>query len=212
MNIENIASELKKCELFSHLEIEELISLVRISSPISFEKKQIIISQDEVGDSAYLITEGIGKIYRLTPNGKEVPLGTISTSQIVGEMALIDDLPRSANVEAITEISALKILKDRFHKLILGNPNIALKLLKTLSLRIRAQDEKLLTLYDSDLLTRTLATLQLLAKAYRSERIPLTHDQLASLVGVTRPRLTEALHSLELQNIVKLANHTIEII
>ena len=53
MNIENIASELKKCELFSHLEIEELISLAKISSPISFEKKQIIINQDEVGLSNF---------------------------------------------------------------------------------------------------------------------------------------------------------------
>ena len=127
-------------------------------------------------------------------------------------MALIDDLPRSAYVEAITTMSVLKIPKNDFQKLILANPAIALKLLRTLSIRIRTQDEKIITIYDSDLPNRTISNLLLLSNAYKSKVIPLTHDQLASLVGVTRPRLTEALHSLELQNIVKLANHTIEII
>ena len=212
MDIGKILSHLKNCDLFSQLEDGELIGIAKISHPMVIEKNQVIISQDEVGDCAYLIIEGVGKIYRLTQNGKEVPLGTVSTNQIVGEMALIDDLPRSAYVESITTISVLRIQKIDFQKLILANPAIALKLLRTLSMRIRAQDEKFLTMYDSDLPTRTMSHLMMLAKAYKSDVIPLTHEQLASLVGVTRPRLTEALHSLELQNIVKLVNHSIEII
>jgi CRP-like cAMP-binding protein len=71
------------------------------------------------------------------PDKAELDLGTVGPGNVLGEMSLLDDLPRSANVTAVSEVTALLLPVWEFRTTLRNHPDIALRLLSTLSRRLR---------------------------------------------------------------------------
>lgn len=187
---------LQQSSLFTEFTRSELEEIVTGTEVVLLSPKTIFITQGANADGAYVIDSGSIKIYTLTDEGKEIPINILSHGDIVGEMALIDGQTRSANAETITEVRMLKIPTQNFQTSLLHNPKLALKLLSTLSGKIRELDANITAVYSQNAAAHTLEVLKTLSQAYQTNEIPLTHEELAKLVGITRPRLTEALHSL----------------
>ncbi len=195
--------------LFKGLPQNEIEAITRVASQKTIKSKTVFIQQGEHSEAAYFILEGSVNVYRTNENGEEVSLAVLGAGDVVGEMALIDHGPRSAYVRAITDISVLILTSYDFRAMLKKNPNTAIHLLSSLSKRIRETDQHVEDLLTQNLITRTENILQVLKRYFPNEEITLTHEELASIIGATRARITEVLNLLQEQNKITLSHRKI---
>ena len=101
----------------------------------TFQKGEIIFSEFELGDTFYLIQSGRVQLVKLVGE-IERTLDILQPSEMFGEMAILENSPRSATALALDEVKVLEFNSQNFEILLLGNPQIALKLLKMFCKRI----------------------------------------------------------------------------
>ncbi len=137
--IENI----RNVHLFSTLRDEELEVISRIMQVKEFQKGQVIFQEGETGDALYVVLQGLVKVSLFDEEGKEYILDFIGKDGFFGELSLIDELPRSAYVTGVENSQFLVIKRQDFMRLLQENPTITISILKTLSKRLRAADERI---------------------------------------------------------------------
>lgn len=129
---------LARVELFSSLDKKELQVLAGSCQERKYSAGSTLIKQGDSGVGLYVITSGHGKITLANnPDRAEFEVGTFGPGSVIGEMALLDDLPRSATVTALEDVTALLLPIWEFRTTIRNHPEIALKLLAVLSKRLR---------------------------------------------------------------------------
>jgi len=156
-----------------------------------------------------VIASGRVKVCVSSSGGKELILATLGPGQFFGEMALLDDAPRSATVVAQLPSSTYRIRRQDFDQLLESHPSIARKLLRELSLRLRranAQMESLVTLDVVGRLARFFIDLarqhgQLLGNGWVAVRRP-THQDIANSIGTSRETVTRLINDLEQRGLV----------
>jgi CRP/FNR family transcriptional regulator, cyclic AMP receptor protein len=119
----------------------------------TFPKGSVIFSEFEPGDCFYLIQTGRVQLIKIV-NGFEKNLDILQPSEIFGEMAILENTPRSATAIAYDNVKALEFNKANFEVLMMGNPAIAMKLLKTFVKRIYAQKRRFMILTIPDKMAR----------------------------------------------------------
>lgn len=119
----------------------------------TFPKGSVIFSEFEPGDCFYLIQSGRVQLIKIV-NGVEKNLDILQPSEIFGEMAILENSPRSATAIAYDNVKALEFNKANFEVLMMGNPAIAMKLLKTFVKRIFAQKRRFMVLTIQDKMAR----------------------------------------------------------
>ncbi len=114
-----------------------------------FQKGEIIFSEFEPGDAFYLIQSGRVQLVKVIGD-IEKTLDILQPSEMFGEMAILEDSPRSATAIALDQVKVLEFNRANFEVLMMGNPQIALKLLKLFTKRIYDQKRRfmILTLED----------------------------------------------------------------
>jgi len=200
---------LGKSSLFAELEPGELEALSRAAERREFVRDEVIFAVNEAGDGLYVIAGGRVKVCVSSSGGKELILATLGPGQFFGEMALLDDAPRSASVVAQLPTLAYRIKRDEFEKLLEQHPGIARKLLRELSLRLRrsnAQMESLATLDVVGRLARYFISLakqhgQILGNGWVAVRRP-THQDIANSIGTSRETVTRLINDLEQRGLV----------
>ncbi|MBI4164620.1 MAG: HEAT repeat domain-containing protein [Acidobacteria bacterium] len=130
---------LKSAPLFSALEGEELAALADIAIESTFAPSEIIFEENQEPHHIYLILQGKVEVFRHV-DGRERPLAHLGEKECFGEMAILDNLPRSASVRAQEATTVLKIDRDSFFELIMERPQIAFSIFKILSGRLRHQN------------------------------------------------------------------------
>ena len=142
---------LSQVYLFRELTPSEMDVLISISKEKRAKKDEIIFREGDTGDAFYLIVSGSVRISTIVPGVGEEALTILREGEYFGEMALIDDAPRSASAIANDDTILLLIEKDNFQKLLEQETGIAYKLLwvftKTLSARLRKTDEQLKSIF-----------------------------------------------------------------
>ena len=127
-------SFLKEVALFKDIPANHLTALVPICEEVAVCEGEVLFRAGEPGDSLYLVREGtVGVIV----GDGEVEVAKLGPGECVGEMALIDDAPRSATAVVKEDGSLLRIAADVFSDLLHSEPEIALGLLRTLVGRLR---------------------------------------------------------------------------
>ena len=94
---------LKRFNFFTCLSQSEMVDFSRITIEKRFSKKEMIFLPGDKGDKVYLQKSGVVKLSKYSDHGKEVILSMVNPGEIFGEMALIDDSPRSADAMAKTD-------------------------------------------------------------------------------------------------------------
>jgi len=138
---------LKKVPLFESLSAPELEKIEKISIMEAFARDAVIFKEGDPGDRCYVITNGDVRISKFIPNIGEEALAVLKAGDYFGEMALIDNYPRSAHAIANTDVAVLAINKTDLDKMLIMDRELGYKLLwaftKTLSMRLRETNEKL---------------------------------------------------------------------
>ena len=118
-----------------------------------YKPGNVIISEFEPGNSFYLIQSGRVQLVKCV-NGAKKNLDIMKPGEFFGEMAILDNSPRSATCVAIGNVECLEFNKENFELLIMGNPQIAIILLKLFCKRIYDQRRRLRTLAIKDVQAR----------------------------------------------------------
>src|SRR5687768_9135694 len=132
---------LKKVSLFANVSDQELEKISSMLQERTVTKDQQIVARDEPGDSMFIIKRGRVKVLIEGDGGREVTLTMLKTGDFFGEMALLDDLPRSASVTAAEDARLLVLKRDQFAEHVKNNPAMALNIMAELSRRLRRADE-----------------------------------------------------------------------
>jgi CRP/FNR family transcriptional regulator len=134
---------LSKVELFSTLSRKELQALAKSCQTRSYPTGTVIVSQGDSGVGLYVITKGSIRITQAaSPDRAEEEIAEVGAGDVLGEMALLDDLPRSATATAASDVEALLLPVWEFRTTLRNNPDIALNLLSVLSRRLRRSEKR----------------------------------------------------------------------
>lgn len=131
------AVDLSQIWLLSSLNKTERRAVERHARKIDVTAGELILDEGSVGQACYVIASG--KVAVLRHNRKIAELGP---GEIVGEVALLDRLPRTASVKALVDSTLYEITKTDFDTALESSPAIARKLLTTLAARLRDADSK----------------------------------------------------------------------
>ena len=138
---------LKKINLFETLLEHELAKIERIGRSENAAKDAVIFKEGDTGDRCYIILKGEVRISKFIPNIGEEALAVLKPGDYFGEMALIDNFPRSAHAIANSDSELYSISKTELDKILILDRELGYKLLwaftKTLSKRLRETNEKL---------------------------------------------------------------------
>ncbi len=129
---------LANVELFAGLDKKALRHIATSCQERKYTAGSVLMQQGSTGAGLFVITAGHVKITKeVDPDRAEVNIATAGAGDVLGEMALLDDLPRSATVIAVDDVTALLLPIWDFRSALRNNPEIALKLLTTLTRRLR---------------------------------------------------------------------------
>ena len=189
---------LLKVPLFSQLEPAELERVTEISRERTYPRNSVILFEDDPGDALYVVAQGQVKVVLIGEDGREVILSVLGEGEFFGEMALIDDEPRSAHVIAMEDSTLLVLRREDFQGILKQTPSIALALLRELSRRLRRVDEKVGSLVLLDVNGRVAQLLLDLADEAGSDKITrrLTHHTSAQMIGSSRETVSRTMREL----------------
>ena len=142
MGLQEEVELLRNIPLFAKIEPSKLKLLVFTSERLTYSQDEILFSQGDAGDSAYIIIGGEADIVVNTPGGPLV-VATLKQNEIVGEIAILCGVPRTATVRAKTELTTLRITKDLFFNLVIEFPQIAVEIMRELARRLEQTTTKL---------------------------------------------------------------------
>ena len=132
MDLKTEAEMLRKVPMFAKLEPSKLKLLAFTSQSLSYEDGEILFRAGDAADCAFVIMDGEAEILADTPAGPVVE-GTLGKNQLVGELGVLTNSPRSATIRARPGLVALRITDEMFLKLLAENPEVALDVMRQLS-------------------------------------------------------------------------------
>ena len=137
-----VTEVLRKVPLFSEIPPADYQRVVDVARERSYPKNSVILFEDDPGDALYVVGSGQVKVVLIGEDGREVILSVLGAGEFFGEMALIDDEPRSAHVIAMEDSMLVVLRREDFQPILASTPAIAIALLRELSRRLRRVDEK----------------------------------------------------------------------
>jgi len=177
----------------------------------SHPANRVILLENDWGGSVYFILEGWAKIRTYNLDGREVTLNILGKGELFGEMAALDEVPRSTDVITLTTTTIGSIPAQDFIQLIHNEPLAGVRLSQLMAKRLR-QVNRRLRLRESDSQSRVADTLLFLAEGQgrlkqQGTEIPnLPHRELSSLSGLARETVTRVLTKLEKKGLIKRDN------
>jgi CRP-like cAMP-binding protein len=207
---------LKKVSLFANAEEAELERLGTLLVERSCPRDTNIVARDEPGDAMFIILKGRVKIVILGDNGREVILNILKSGDFFGEMALLDDQPRSANVVAAEDSTVLMLRREQFAEHIRKSPATALNMMAELARRLRRADELISNLALLDVYARVAHIMIDLAKRDGEEveegiliRERPTQQDIASMIGTSRETVSRVLSEFQRRGFVEMRGRDI---
>jgi CRP-like cAMP-binding protein len=202
---------LRRVPLFESLSEADLQSFAELVRERSYPRGSVIVFEEDPGDALYVVAAGQVKVVLVAEDGREVILSVLGPGTFFGEMAILDEGPRSAHVIAMEESNLLILRRDDFHARLRAMPEVAISLLKEISRRLRRADEKIGSLVLLDVNGRLAHLLLRLADEERGDQITrrLTHHTIAQMIGSSRETVSRAMRGLVGRNVIEVTRTAI---
>ena len=133
---------LQRSPLFRGLAPATLERIAALAVQRSYRVGEVVFSQGDAGDAAYIVIEGEAEVLVDTPRGK-LAVATMTRNAIIGEIAILCDVPRTATVVAKSSLVALRVDKENFFRLVNEFPQMAVEIMRELARRLNHTTEQL---------------------------------------------------------------------
>jgi len=201
---------LRTVPIFSELSDADVTSLAQLLARRKYPKDAVVFFENEEGDSFFMIVEGRIKVTILGDDGREVILSMLTPGDFFGEMALLDNEPRSATAIAAEESELLSLSRADFQS-VATKRSITGALIKVLTARLRKANHQISTLALLDVYGRVARVILDMARdegrRLKDGRIAFrraTHQEIANRIGTTRETVTRMLKDLERQGLIQV--------
>ena len=142
MSIDQEVDILRRIPIFSQIEPAKLKLMAFASERLTYKSGQTLFNQGEMGDAAYIVLEGSADIVIDSADGP-LRVAQLSENEIIGEIAILCDIPRTATVVAANELTTLKITKDLFFRMIMDFPEMGVEVMRVLAHRLEQTTNQL---------------------------------------------------------------------
>lgn len=174
-----------------------------------------IITEGEAGDAVYFILSGRVKVTLYGEEGREIVLAVLKEGDMFGELSIIDDKPRSANVEAIADLQCLVVSKAAFLEYLSRHHKVYMRFFAYLTGRLREATRKIGGLALLDVCGRIAHTLMGMAKVGEETNEKVisierpTHEELAAMIGSSREVVSRALKKMTQEGYIRIEKERI---
>ena len=204
---------LRKVGLFEGLSDRELDMMLQLTTTKKLKKRTYLCRKGDPGNALFAILEGRLKATGEGRDGKEVVFSVMDPGEVIGEIALFDQQPRSATVQAVEDATVLTLHRRDLIPFLERNPKIAIRLAAVLSKRIRNLTELMEDTVFLGLPSRLAKKLLALAARYGKQTpeglkidLKLPQHELGELVGTSRESINKTLRSWGEEGLVHFAN------
>lgn len=186
----------------------------------SFRAGSSVVLAEQSGEAVYLIGSGAAKVTAEQADGSEVILAILSTGDVIGEMSISENLPRSATVTTLDECQMWWLPQKTFQTFLVKYPSLSMNLVRLLSQRLRLANEQIQALATKDVEGRVARQLVSLVTAFGTKApsgeyylpLRLTQSDIAALTGATRERVNQVMASYKQRNFLSVdKNHHITV-
>lgn len=179
-----------------------------------YARNEHVFKGGSPGRNVYLLAEGRAKIYKLAASGREVILWFCLPGELFGLAEFCRGGPREVFAQLCTDAKVCCISREAFAEFLRDRPDSALQIVDLLSCRLRVLGDILLNLASDDAGSRVMKLLLRLAARYGQAQggtvcldLPLTHQEMADMVGATRQTVTQTLGRLRRSGALRLEQH-----
>lgn len=142
MSLREEVETLRQIPLFAKVDPSKIKLLAFTSERVTFQPGDFICQQGEMGDAAYVIMSGQADVMVNTPSGP-ITVATMKKNDVVGEIAILINIPRTATIKAASELITLRITKDQFLRMITEFPEMSVEMMRVLAERLVRTTEEL---------------------------------------------------------------------
>jgi CRP/FNR family transcriptional regulator, cyclic AMP receptor protein len=142
MTLQKDVEVLRNIPLFKKIEPAKLKLLAFTSEHLEFMPGEALFHEGDVGDAAYILLEGDADVVVRTPRG-DMRVATLGQNDIVGEIAILCDVPRTATVIARDRLVTLRVSKDGFFNLVTQFPTVGVEIMHELASRLHQTTQQL---------------------------------------------------------------------
>lgn len=205
---------LDKVDLFASATPDERAQIESYTSRRRYPRGTVIVAEGDSNQSLYVIVSGKVKVYLTDADGREIILRFQGPGEYFGELALLDDAPRSATVIGVEPTELLVLPKAGFERCLIEHPSTAISTIRALTRRVRTLTEEVRALALLDVYGRLSRVLTQLAEDQDGTLVVtqrLTHQEIASMVGASREMVTRILKELTVGGYVTVGNGSMTI-
>ena len=198
---------LRNVPLLSVLSDADLALLTRVVTRKSYTRGSQILGAGDPTDSLYILISGRIKVFMSDLDGKEVILAVLEPNEFVGEMGLIDNSPRSANVVALEPCEVVCISKADFKRCLAENFDMAMTVMRGLVKRLRDADKQIGSLALMDVYGRVARLLLETAEDVDGEKVvtrKLSKQDIARMIGASREMVSRVMKHLQEAGYIEL--------
>jgi CRP-like cAMP-binding protein len=207
---------LRTVPLFRQVPERDLLALAGLVRERRQPRGSLILTQGDEGEALFLIRTGQVKVSVVAEDGREVILSVLGPGSFFGEMALLDDEPRSAHVFAMEESLLLSLRREDFRARLAQSPELGIALLRELSRRLRRADDTITSLMLLDVNGRVAHLLLELAREEGAGGTTiarrLTHAAIGQMVGASRETVSRTMRNLVLRQVIAVTRKGITLL
>jgi CRP/FNR family cyclic AMP-dependent transcriptional regulator len=207
-----------RVQLFSELSPAEMSEITAAARTLRKERGGFVYMPGDRADFVYVLRKGRIKLSVLSESGKEFAIDIIQPGEIFGEFALVDEAVRSNMTQALGDVVVWVFNKRDFLRLLETRPKLAISYIRLVGDRRRRMEKKLSDITTKDVAARVCELLHELCigaaaaeSAARESLVPLTHQDVASLIGASRQTTTTILNDLGRRGIIELGRGWIRV-
>ena len=203
---------LRNVPLFVTLPDSQLALLTSVVSRRSFPRGTTVIAAGDSTDSLYGVISGRLKVMMSDDEGREVILSMLGPSEYFGEMALIDDSPRSASVITLEPCELLVLAKRDFKKCVAENFEMSMTLMRGLVKRLREADRKIGSLALMDVYGRVARLLLEMSEKVDGQQVvtrKVAKQDIAKMIGASREMVSRVMKDLQTGGYIEVRGNSI---
>jgi len=186
---------LDSVDMFRSLTPEEVTRVADASTTTSLSRNEVLFKQHDKAEDLYVVHDGRVAITRSSFDDRESVLLLMEPGDLLGEMPIFDNQPRSANVKALEASNLLRVPYSAVRSLYTDRPELLWEVVEMFAMRLRAMDDALADTMFLDVAGRTAKRLLELAGGRQDFQLPITQEELAHMVGASRERVNKAISS-----------------
>jgi CRP/FNR family cyclic AMP-dependent transcriptional regulator len=204
---------LQMMDIFQDLTGEEIAEIDRATTLTTCRRGRIFYMPEDTSQVLFFLKEGRVQLYRISPDGKKLVIGSIGPGAIFGEMALIGQGMHNTFAEATEDCVLLVMNREDVERLLVTRPKVALRVFEALGSRLKETESRLEGIAFRSIPARLASLLLQLADAHGDDTITgMTHQDLGEQIGTYRETTTQTLNSFKAGGLIDIGRKRITIL